>query len=204
MKISGLILAAGMSSRMGKFKPLLKINNKTMIEHSIDSMIAAKVEDIVLVLGYRGNEIEEVLKFHGYTNKQVQVVYNEKYDTTEMLDSVKIGLNKMKECDAFFLLPGDMPAINPYTFLKLIDEVKYSKNKFKVIFPTIEGYKKHPPLISKVYMRDILEFKSDGGLRELWKNLELNILTIPVDDTGCTIDVDTKIQYKEVCNYMRA
>lgn len=204
MKISGLILAAGMSSRMGNFKPLLKINNKTMIEHSIDNMLAAGVEDIVLVLGYRGNEIEEVLKFHGYSNKKVQVIYNEKYDTTEMLDSVKIGLNKIRKCDAFFLLPGDMPAINPYTFLKIIDKLRYSENKLKIVFPTIEGYKKHPPLISKAYIYDILNFESDGGLRELWKNFQSNILTIPVDDTGCTIDVDTKIQYKEVCNYMRA
>ena len=39
MKVNGLILAAGMSSRMGDFKPLMKINNKTMIERSIDSML---------------------------------------------------------------------------------------------------------------------------------------------------------------------
>ncbi|WP_315078182.1 nucleotidyltransferase family protein [uncultured Clostridium sp.] len=202
MKINGLILAAGMSRRMGEFKPLLKINNKTMIEHSIDSMIKAGVKDIVLVLGHRGSEIEEVLKLYGYPNN-MHVVYNNYYDTTEMLDSIKIGLNKIGDCDAFFLLPGDMPAIDPHTFLKLIKVMEGYETKSKIVFPTVEGHRKHPPLVSKTYIPDILRFESDGGLRELWKSFELDILSIPVDDMGCTIDVDTKVQYKKVCNYMK-
>ena len=107
MKINGLVLAAGMSSRMGKFKPLLEMNGRTMIEQSIESMLVSGVDKIVVVLGYRGEDIEAVLDKAIYRSR-IQIVYNENYETTEMLDSVKIGVQSIDDCDAFFLLPGDV------------------------------------------------------------------------------------------------
>ena len=117
-----------------------------------------------------------------------------------MLDSVKIGVNSISSCDAFYLLPGDMPAINKSTFLKVRKTME--QTKATVVFPTIDGFKKHPPLISSNLIKDILNFNSDGGLRELWKDFDSQIVTVPVDDTGCNLDVDTKVQYKYVCQYM--
>lgn len=200
MKVNGLILAAGMSRRMGDFKPLLKINNKTMIQQSIDSMLTAGADRVTVVLGYQGEKIEEVLRSNGYLNENVTIVYNKDYETTQMLDSVKIGVNSIGNCDAFYLLPGDMPAISKNTFLKVRNTME--QTKAKVVFPTIDGYRKHPPLISSKLINDILNFNSDGGLRELWKDFDSQIVTVPVDDTGCNLDVDTKIQYKYVCQYM--
>lgn len=200
MKVNGLILAAGMSRRMGDFKPLLKINNKTMIQQSIDSMLMAGTDSVTVVLGYKGEKIEEVLRSNDYLDRNVTVIYNENYETTQMLDSVKIGVNSISSCDAFYLLPGDMPAINKSTFLKVRKTME--QTKATVVFPTIDGFKKHPPLISSNLIKDILNFNSDGGLRELWKDFDSQIVTVPVDDTGCNLDVDTKVQYKYVCQYM--
>lgn len=200
MKVNGVIVAAGMSRRMGEFKPLLMIHNKTMIEQSIDSMLASGVKQITLVLGYRAEEIEKVLKSAGYTNKQVNIVYNREYENTEMIDSIKIGVKNLKKCDAFYLLPGDMPAISVSTFLKVRKSME--ENKCRIVFPTIEGYRKHPPLISYQCVEEILCFSQEGGLRELWRTMESDILTVPVDDKGCSMDVDTKPQYHLVCEYM--
>lgn len=200
MKINGLILAAGMSSRMGDFKPLMKINNKSIIEQTIDSMLNSGVNYVTVVLGYRGEEIESMLRNNGYLDSCVKVVYNKYYENTEMLDSVKIGIKNIDECDAFYLLPGDMPAIKKNTFIKVREAMMESKGK--VVFPTIEGYKKHPPLISKEFINNILEFNSEGGLRELWKEFNEDIIYIKVDDIGCTLDADTKSQFIELCEYM--
>lgn len=200
MKVNGLILAAGMSSRMGDFKPLMKINNKTMIERSIDSMLMGGSYSVTLVLGYQGERIERLLKRKGYLEKNVILVYNKNYEVTNMIDSVKIGINNIGECDAFYLLPGDMPAIKANTFIKVRETM--DRTRAKAVFPTIDGYKKHPPLISIELVKDILEFNSDGGLREMWKELDSEIITIPVDDLGCNLDVDTKSQYINVCKYM--
>lgn len=200
MKVNGLILAAGMSSRMGDFKPLMKINNKTMIERSIDSMLMGGSYSVTLVLGYQGERIERLLKRKGYLEKNVILVYNKNYEVTNMIDSVKIGISNIGECDAFYLLPGDMPAIKANTFIKVREAM--DRTRAKAVFPTMDGYKKHPPLISIELVKDILEFNSDGGLREMWKELDSEIITVPVDDLGCNLDVDTKSQYINVCKYM--
>ena len=53
-RICGLIVAAGLSSRMGCFKPLLPLRGKTVIENTIDSMLLCGISPVVIVLGYRG------------------------------------------------------------------------------------------------------------------------------------------------------
>ena len=198
MKINGLVLAAGMSSRMGKFKPLLEMNGRTMIEQSIESMLVSGVDKIVVVLGYRGEDIEAVLDKAIYRSR-IQIVYNENYETTEMLDSVKIGVQSIDDCDAFFLLPGDMPAICTSTFVTLKRTME--KEDRTVIFPVIDGYKKHPPLISNRCIPDILNFESDGGLRDLWKNLSDDTVLVPIEDKGCLMDADTMAQYLNIYQY---
>lgn len=200
MKIHGIILAAGMSKRMGNFKPLLPMGEKTMLEKSLDSMLDAGVERITLVLGFQAEKIEQRLKQSGYDKGKINITYNRKYETTQMLDSVKIGLLELGACDAFYLLPGDMPAIHPSTFIRV--RLAMEEKNAKVVFPTLGGYRKHPPLISSDCIPKILSFDKEGGLRCFWGELEEEIDMVPVDDLGCSMDVDTKIEYQNVRYYL--
>lgn len=190
----GLILAAGLSSRMGDFKPLMPFREKTLIESTIDSMLAAGVKQIVIVLGYRGNEIESVLRLH--YGKEIIYACNPHYETTDMLTSIKYGLRSMPHCKAFFLLPGDMPVVKKNTFLKLLKA--RPDDQPSVLFPTLGGYRKHPPLIDYRFRDIILQFEGEGGLRQLWKQQEDSIIHVPVDDDGVWMDLDTMEDY-EVC-----
>jgi len=180
----GLILAAGLSSRMGDFKPLMPFRGKTLIESTIDS----------IVLGYRGNEIESVLRLH--YGKEIIYACNPHYETTDMLTSIKYGLRSMPHCKAFFLLPGDMPVVKKNTFLKLLKA--RPDDQPSVLFPTLGGYRKHPPLIDYRFRDIILQFEGEGGLRQLWKQQEDSIIHVPVDDDGVWMDLDTMEDY-EVC-----
>lgn len=200
MIINGLILAAGMSSRMQQFKPLMKIEDKTIIETTVDHMLEAGVDQITVVLGYRGSEIKEVLELDKKRCGRLTFAYNPNYETTQMLDSIKIGLNKVGICDRFFIAPGDMPAITTKTYQTLID-VAADQSKYQIIFPTVEGYRKHPPLISWMCRENILQFQGNG-LRELWKEYEADIKEIPLDDDGCTMDIDTPGDYQKLCQYL--
>lgn len=199
MKTNGIILAAGLSSRMNAFKPLLKLQGKTMIEHSIESMFCGGTEQVVVVVGHRADEVEEVL-WEKYNWPEVMVVHNPKYAQTDMLASIKIGISVLESCAAFYLLPGDMPAIEARTFLALKEAME--KTQSLVAFPTINGQRKHPPLISWQCINTILAFQGNGGLRELWKELEKQIITVPVEDCGCLLDADTEADYQRLVNYM--
>lgn len=114
MKTGGLILAAGLSSRMGFYKPLADINGKKMIAWTIDSMFLGGVSDIVVVTGHKHEELE------GFLGEQypshVTTVYNPDYANGKMFSSVKSGLKDLKPADAFYLLLADMPAVSADTF----------------------------------------------------------------------------------------
>ncbi|MDF2930043.1 MAG: nucleotidyltransferase family protein [Anaerospora sp.] len=84
MRINGIILAAGLSSRMEAFKPLLKLKDKTIIECSIDSMLGAGVQQVVVVLGHRAQELETVL-LSRYEHSRLVLVRNSHYAELDML-----------------------------------------------------------------------------------------------------------------------
>jgi len=199
MKINGIILAAGMSSRMEAFKPLLKLKDKTIIECSIDSMLCAGVQQVVVVLGHRAQELKTVL-LPRYEHSRLVLVRNTHYAEMDMLMSVKIGISALPVCDAFFLLPGDMPAVNSQTFLKVKETMV--RSQALIAFPSLEGHRKHPPLISAKCMDTICKFDGTGGLREVWKQLESEIVTVAVDDAGCRLDADTRADYHRLVDYM--
>lgn len=187
----GLILAAGLSSRMGDFKPLLPLRGKTLIENAADCVLNGGAAAITVVTGFRGDEISDLLR-RRYGEK-VQIVQNPDYDKTDMLRSVQIGCRAMPPCGAFFLLPGDMPAIRQETFRRLLDAWN---GDLRAVFPALDGRRKHPPLIDRRLIPDILAYQGEDGLRGFWRRHEDWIRTVPVDDRGVQLDVDTPEDYR--------
>lgn len=192
--ICTLILAAGMSSRMKAFKPLLPLKGKTVIECTIDSALSGGSDRAVLVTGHRSDELSALVQ-RKYSSSVI-TVKNEKYRESDMLCSVKAGLSAMPECDAFFILPGDMPVVRNTTFRSLISA--YKDGGRKIIFPTLSGYRKHPPLVDSSFIPDIMSYTGKGGLRSVWKKYENCIIEIPVDDEGVWIDLDTPSDYMDI------
>ena len=186
---AGLVLAAGMSTRMGDFKPLMRLGDKTLIETSVGSLLLGGAEHVTVVTGFRGDEIEQVLA-QTYAEK-VSFVRNREYASSDMMQSIRLGCSALPACEAFFLLPGDKPMIKQSTFKRLL----LARPKGGVAFPTLEGYRKHPPLIDFELVPKILAYKGECGLRGLWKELEDIIVSIPVDDEGVWIDLDTMEDY---------
>ena len=187
MKTYGMILAAGLSSRMGFYKPLAEIHHKPMICWTIDSMKNGGVEKIIIVTGHNRNLLmKEVRKRYGH---EVEFVFNHEYETGNMFDSVLAGLPYMRDADAFYLLLADMPAVLPETF-RLLKE-KMIETKKEIIIPVMNGRRKHPPLVSAKLIDNILCYAGRDGLRGFWKQEEARILHVEVNDRGCGMDADT-------------
>lgn len=189
--INALIPAAGLSSRMGEFKPLLPLGGRTVIESTAESLLDGGAELIVVVLGHRGAEVESVLRAR--FAERVIPVYNPDPAGSDMLSSVKLGLAAMPPCDAFFLLPGDMPFVRRETFQALLAA---RPEGVSIGFPTLEGVRKHPPLVDGALIPEILAFREEGGLRRFWQQHEDLIYTVPVADDGVEIDLDTPEDYQ--------
>ena len=168
----------------------MPLRGKTLIENTVDSVLDGGAVSAVVVTGHRAGEVEPLLQ-RRYGDR-VLCVRNSAYASTDMLQSIRTGCLAMPACDAFFLLPGDMPVIRETTFRALLAERDGRK---RIIFPTLLGYRKHPPLIDSRFLPEILDFSGDGGLRGLWKQCEREIIEVPVDDSGVWIDLDTQEQY---------
>ena len=188
--ICGLVLAAGLSTRMQAFKPLMPLRGKTLIENTIDSIFSSGAQKVVVVTGYRAEELEQLLR-EKYADRVI-IARNTAYDRTDMLCSVRIGCEKLPDCDAFFLLPGDMPVVKESTFRTIMAQ---RTSDTSVIFPTLDGYRKHPPLVDYRLVPNILNYQGVGGLRGLWSQLDSIIRTVAVDDVGVWTDLDTREDY---------
>jgi molybdenum cofactor cytidylyltransferase len=199
MKVNGLILAAGLSSRMGSFKPLMPVGAETLIERSTQSMLSGGARQVTVVLGYRAAEAEAVLRGR-FSPQRVSIVRNPNYESTDMLASAKIGIAALPACEAFFLLPGDMPAVDSKTFWAV--HAAMQSTKASLAFPTLEGRRKHPPLISARCVPSILAFDGPGGLREVWRQYASETAEVAVDDAGCLFDTDTPEDYRRLLRYV--
>ena len=189
VNVTAVVLAAGVSSRMGELKPLMTLGGTTIIEHVIRMFRAAGVEEIRVVIGFRAAEISAVLK-----PLNVHAVLNESY-SEGMFSSIKVGLRSLKpNCDAFFILPTDVPLVRPGTASALLANFRPRH----ILYPVFRKRRGHPPLISTVFMRDILDYRGQGGLRSLLEQNESSAIDVNVADEGILFDMDTKQDYRHI------
>lgn len=190
-KISALILAAGRSTRMGDFKPLLPLNGQTIIEILIELFRSAGISEILVVLGHRAAEIRTVLEKQG-----IPWVINEQYDSG-MFSSIQAGVKNLSpDCGAFFLEPADIPLVRPETLSRLIS-VRREK-KARICHPCHLGRRGHPPLLSAVLIPDILAFDEPGGMRALLSRYSEDALNVDCGDPGILVDLDTPKDYEKI------
>jgi molybdenum cofactor cytidylyltransferase len=195
-KAAGLILAAGLSSRMGELKALLHFGEDTLIERQVKSFIRADINEVFVVCGYRADEIKAAVKDY-----PVHVVLNENY-IQGMLSSVKKGLEAVNRgsYDCIILLPVDYPLIQPYTIEMLAS--KFSASRASIVYPSYNYKKGHPILISTELIDAILAYDGEGGLKSVLKDYEKEAEYVDVGNASVLIDIDTRQDYARALDYM--
>lgn len=186
MNIGALILAAGYSSRMGDFKPLMKLGAKTLLAHGVERFRAAGIDEITAVTGFRHEDVEAEAK-----KIDICSVYNREHDQG-MFSSVRTGVGRMARCDGFFLLPVDTPLFHEAT----IDTMLQNFDGRTVLVPSFAGQQGHPPLIPGQLVEKILAHEGQGGLRTVLSRQPL--LEIEVWDRGILLDADTPDAFAEL------
>ena len=125
MKTGAVVVAAGMSSRMNDFKPMMKNGSITIINRVITTLKQAGVDIVVVITGFQSKMLEKHL-----SKENIICLYNENYETTEMLDSAKIGLQYlMNKWDKILFTPADIPLFSVHTVKKLLKRRAPSFNR---------------------------------------------------------------------------
>jgi molybdenum cofactor cytidylyltransferase len=185
--VAAIILAAGRSRRMGKFKPLLPFGNQTVIESCVSNLRAANVFEIFVVLGHRAADVREQLKLVSVT-----FVTNTNPDS-EMSASIALGVDALADnVRAVLITPVDHPAIHPETIELLIEQWRGGT---KLIQPEFKGKGGHPVLIDLSYRDKLKRLDPDGGLRGFFNEHRADVLRLPVDSPFVARDMDTWEDY---------
>ena len=187
-KIGAVVAAAGLSSRMGSFKPLLPFDGDTVIGRCIANLRGAGAEEIVVVTGHRGDELTAHLRSLGVTT-----VHNPDYACTQMFDSLKLGLRALPpDTDVVLLTPGDVPLVAPETIRALLAE------EGGFVCPTHAERRGHPVALDAQYIGALLNYDGAGGLRGAVAALAIPVKEAEVADDGMLRDLDTPADYEEV------
>jgi molybdenum cofactor cytidylyltransferase len=181
---AAIVLAAGYSRRMGRFKPLLPLGGRPMIHWGIDLFRTCGVSEIHVVAGYRQETLAPVL-----AGLDVKTVVNPDFEEG-MFSSVKAGIRSLSpECGAFFILPVDIPLVRPATARQLLK--CFHTRGAKVVVPCFGEHPGHPPLIARSLAAPILAADGAGGLRAVLARWPADTLQVPVPDRFILQDADS-------------
>lgn len=194
MKRTGaVVVAAGMSSRMGDFKPLLPFGGSTIAGHIIGMLKNAGVGPIAVVIGYRGEELAAALSHAG-----VRFVKNRRYQASQMLDSVKMGLQEIDgECDRMLVMPVDVPGLSEETIRRAI------AIDSEVVRTVCGGRSGHPVVMSREMARKVGQYQGENGLKGAIESLGIQVTDLEVHDEGIFMDVDTRDEYERLLAWNR-
>ena len=191
MQTAALIVAAGMSSRMGGFKPMLSIGAITIAQRVVTTFHQAGIQKIVMVTGFNAVTLERHLSDSG-----VIFLRNENYETTQMFDSVRIGLAYLRDkCQRVLFTPVDIPLFTAGTVRALLD------SGASLACPFCQGQTGHPILIGAELFDRILADSGEQGLKGAVARCGTPMQQVPVDDPGTLHDADTPADFSALVDY---
>jgi putative nucleotidyltransferase with HDIG domain len=186
-KLAAIIPAAGLSSRMESFKPLLPLGKGTVLSQCLELFSSNDVEQIV-VTGRRGKEVGTAASRAG-----AEIVHNVDYEQG-MFSSILAGMRALaSDVTAFFVLPVDIPLVRHVTVARLIEE--YERHSPLILYPRFGQERGHPPLVSRELLPEIMAHDGIGGLRTVLERFESGARDLDVADFGTVHDLDYPADY---------
>ncbi len=186
-RYTAIVLAAGFSSRMDEFKPLLHMGEET-ITNRVISIFQSNGIEVILVTGWRKDELTAGIKPHDIT-----VVENPDF-ASGMFSSIQAGVKSLSlSQQAFFIMPVDIPLVRPNTIKRLIDTA--SEYPERIIYPVFNGVRGHPPIIPVSLVHDILHWQKEGGLHAVLDSHADMGIDVTVPDEHILLDIDNRQDY---------
>ena len=186
--IAALVLAAGLSRRMGRFKLTLPWGERTVVGQVIATLEAAGLAEIVVVTGHRADEVSAAL-----AGTSARCVHNAGYASGEMLGSVQTGLVAMAAgVEAALLCLGDQPQMEADT-VRAVLEMGEAAGWRKIVSPSYQMRAGHPILLPRWIWPEILACQ--GTLRDVLTVHRGQTEYLAVQTSSILADLDTPDDY---------
>lgn len=179
MSIRGVILAGGMSRRMGRNKLELEIDGKPIIKIVIENAKKSKLKDIIIVCGKYDIETDLIK------------INNPRFEEG-MSTSIIKGMENYQG-EGVIILLGDMPYVDNEIIDLLIDS--FTNTKKNIVVPINKGKKGNPVIIGAKYFKDLLDNTGDKGARNIINENSEDVEWVEINSNAIFLDIDDEESY---------
>ncbi|MBV6441423.1 MAG: Molybdenum cofactor cytidylyltransferase [Saprospiraceae bacterium] len=187
-----------MSQRMGgENKLLLPFDGKTMLETTLDHILASGTKEIIVVTGYESDKIREVLR-----NYPVKVVHNPRY-AAGMTSSIQAGIRSASHgTDGFMICLSDMPLIAPeiYRNLATVFTEKRQTEERTIVQPFFENTPGNPVIFSSFYKNELLALDYPEGCKPVVQANRQFVVRVDTGTDAILQDADTPRDFEKIKN----
>lgn len=187
-RVSAILLAAGLSERMGTPKPLLPWLSATLLEYQIGQLAAAGVTEIIVVLGHRAEEILPHAK-HPLARVAINRGYRE-----GRASSLRAGAAEVDHrAEAIVILSVDQP--RPAGITAVLTEKQLASGGL-ITAPTFSGQRGHPVVLAGSLLPELAAATEETqGLRALMRKYGGQTTEVSFDSSVVLLDLNTPADY---------
>jgi molybdenum cofactor cytidylyltransferase len=192
--VSAVVLAAGLSTRMGRNKLLLRYKDKALVARVVDALLASKIDEVIVVLGYETEKVRAELQ-----GKPVRLVHNPDYKEG-LSTSVRAGVEAVSpEADGIMICLADQPLLEPADVNRIIAAFADAKKVNKsIVVPFFEGERGNPVILDASLRVAILGIVGDVGCKGVIKRYPEKVYPIEMENDHVVRDVDDVKAYEQL------
>jgi molybdenum cofactor cytidylyltransferase len=190
--VAAIVPAAGGSGRMGTLKPMLDVRGKSMLLGVVQALLDGGVASVVVVAN------RELLGRLDTVPQHVSLAVNDK-PQTEMIDSIRMGLDACDKTDAmggYLVCPCDAAGLTAADVRRCIDAL--SETPDRIVIATHAGRRGHPMIFPASLAGAVRSTECDTGLNRLARNRPQHVREVPCDSPGVVANVNTKAEYERL------
>jgi molybdenum cofactor cytidylyltransferase len=186
--VTGLVLGAGGSSRLGQPKQLLPFGNGTLLDHTLGTARACNFDQLVVPIGGAADEVRERVDLTG-----AEVVVNYAYGSG-CSSSIAAALSAVDpRSEVLVLMLGDQPGVTPATVQALLD----GRGDAPLAVCRYDDGRGHPLAFDRSVFAQLADLHGDKGVWRLLDERAGEVVEVPVPGP-IPLDVDTQEDYEAV------
>jgi len=190
LKISAIILAAGASTRMTKYKQLLKFKGESLLNAIIGKCQSLELDEIVCVTGHLDKELRTEV-----TDDDITFIYNVRHEEG-MVGSLKIGINHVTDSnvDAVLVVLTDQPLIPLSHYESMISKIELGQAH--LVASAYNDTIGVPAIYTSQYFREIMALDNQSSAKSILSRHNDDLVTVMCPEAG--VDVDTDQDYQKL------
>lgn len=196
---SAILLAAGLSTRMGEAnKLLLPWKKGVIIEHLIQQIVESNVAELIIVVGHQSEKVQQFIPQH----PKIKTVLNETYQKG-MTTSIQTGVSHSNSTSkGYMICLGDQVLMETtdYNYILQAWEKAIKANPASILLPTYQQQKGNPVIFSAHYKNAILQHQATNGCKAIVQANNQQLQSIEMPNNHVLTDVDTPEAYEQLIN----